>query len=39
MLDGCRSKAHSSKSLNEARLFIKVVKCDTNETYVNIDRT
>lgn len=37
-LEGCIRKAHSSGKLDEARLLGKMDKCETRETYVNIDR-
>lgn len=38
-LDGCRSKAHNSRKLDEARLLGKMAKFEISETYENIDRT
>ena len=38
-IDGCKSKAHSSRKLDEARFLGKMAKCGTSETYVKIYRT
>ncbi len=35
-LDGCRSKAHSSRKMDEARLLKKMAKCDISETCENM---
>lgn len=35
-LDGCGSKAHYSRKLDEARLLVKMVKCEISETYENM---
>jgi len=35
-LNGCISKVHSFRKLDEVRLLRKMAKCEVNETYVNM---